>query len=256
MQRTKSKRLADFYHEPDEIDPGEPSLARPTWSPWQWAGLLLVGLAVLWGVLQLGRATLAGRRELTVMVSGPQVGRLQPGAAVVLGTANVGWVEQVGLDDGRPVAELKLDPLAASVVRGECQYVVRSLNRFLPGNYGVEIVPGNHPAAAGTPPSAETPVAQTPGGAPPLQGGYLALGLVAFALGLGARVARFAVGALLRSVFLAVTILGLGLFTYGAVPRERLLELRDWALETAAEHGLAIPTLQRPAAIEGPNAES
>lgn len=82
----------------------------------------------------------SGAADTEIWLRGPKVGQLQPGANVMLQDVEVGVVQSVAIEEGRPVALLNLNDGMATEIPDNSRFVVGSLNSVLPGNIGVKIL--------------------------------------------------------------------------------------------------------------------
>lgn len=64
---------------------------------------------------------------------------LKPGAPVVLGRRVVGETKEILLEEGTPVAILAFEDDLQGELREDTRFVVRSVNRWLPGNVGIRL---------------------------------------------------------------------------------------------------------------------
>jgi hypothetical protein len=108
--------------------------------PWRWVAIvILISLLLVAGGVALGRGGRGVARSPQVELLGAKVGRLRPGAAVVLGGVRIGSVSDVQLDGVEPVAVLQLDESVARQLTSETRWFVRPLSAA-GSNVGVEIV--------------------------------------------------------------------------------------------------------------------
>lgn len=109
---------------------------------WIWRTAAVIGgiIVVTLFAFMLG-SWIFNSPDAPIMLRGARVGQLQPGAAVVLEDVQVGIVEAVSIEDGRPVAKLKLKDGMGREIPDDSRFVVESLNAMLPGNIGVRILP-------------------------------------------------------------------------------------------------------------------
>ena len=109
---------------------------------WIWRGAVAIGsITVAVVIAVMVGAWLFSSPDVPIVLRGPRVGQLQPGAAVVLADVQVGIVETVSIEQGRPVAKVKLNDGMSREIPEDCRFVVESLNKLLPGNIGVRILP-------------------------------------------------------------------------------------------------------------------
>lgn len=83
----------------------------------------------------------AGPQDVRVELLGSGVGLLKPGARVVLGSTEVGQVEQVGESGGEATALVRVEKDFVSQISQSSGFEVDSLNDWLPGNVGVRVRP-------------------------------------------------------------------------------------------------------------------
>ena len=98
-------------------------------------------LAVLWQVVRRlpgGRSS----HDVHVVLHGDGVSELGLGDRVVLGSVQVGEVEEATVRDGAVLAELRIDGEYAEEIPESSRFEVDSLNQWVPGNLGVRIRPG------------------------------------------------------------------------------------------------------------------
>jgi len=103
--------------------------------------IAIAGFALLSVLWQAVRRLPGGRSsgDVHVVLCGDGVSELRPGDRVVLGSVQVGEVEQTSLRDGEVLAELRIDGKHAAEIPESSRFEVDSLNQWVPGNLGVRI---------------------------------------------------------------------------------------------------------------------
>lgn len=108
--------------------------------PWRWVAIVIViSLLLVAGGVALGRGGRGVAQSPQIELLGAKVGRLRPGAAVVLGGVRIGSVSDVQLDGVEPVAVLQLDESVARQLTTKTRWFVRPLSAA-GSNVGVEVV--------------------------------------------------------------------------------------------------------------------
>lgn len=134
LHQSEHRLFEDIEHIGDDTRLAMPKI------PWWTVGVcLLGGLTAV--ILSLYWAHSPNDGSDAIQLHGPDVDRLTVGAPVMLGQVQIGEVGRIAVASGQQYAELTFQDEFKGQITSEHRFRIESLNRILPGNIGVRVLP-------------------------------------------------------------------------------------------------------------------